>query len=270
MKIAFIGAGNMARAIASGLIAQNVCSGPDLHCVSGSGKGAALMAERFGAQIAPDRATAIAAADVVILAFKPQHLETITPAEATATAGKLVLSVLAGRTLASLGQAFPQAANIARVMPNTPAQIGQGVSTYCYLRPPSPANADQVATVLASLGTAHLVEESQLHIATVINGCGPAFYFRIAQHLGAVAQAHGLDPQLAIRLASETAIGSFALLLQSGRDPQSLIDEVVSPNGVTHALLASLERNGLAPLLATSAQDAVNRSIELSRPASPP
>lgn len=266
MKIAFIGAGNMGRAIADGLIANGVCAGSDFQVVSGSGKGANLMAERFGAIVAMDRVAAMRASDIVLLAFKPQHLDTITSDEAAMAEGKLVVSVLAGRTLESLSQAFPGAANIVRVMPNTPAQIGKGVSTYCFLNTPTDRVADQVSTILSSLGTAHQVEESQLHIATVINGCGPAFYFRIAQILGDVAENHGLDKQLAIQLAAETAIGSLELLLKSGRDPQSLIDEVVSPNGVTFALLKSLDRNGFPEALAQSAADAVARSVELSQP----
>ncbi len=265
MKIAFLGAGNMARAIASGLISRGVCRGEELHCVSGTGKGAALMAERFGATIAATREAAIAASGIIILAFKPQHLETISAAEAAAAQGKLVVSILAGRRIDSLAATFPAARNIVRVMPNTPAQIGKGVSTFCYLRQPDAETATEVDALLASLGTAHRVEESQLHIATVINGCGPAFYFRIAQLLGEIAETHGLDQGLAIRLAAETGIGSLELLLQSGRPPQSLIDEVVSPNGVTHALLTSLDRHGFPQALTTSANDAVARSVALSQ-----
>lgn len=266
MRIGFIGAGNMARAIASGLTQNETCKTGEILCVSGSGKGASLMAEKTGAIVADSKESLIASSDIIILAFKPQHLETISEAEARAAKGKLVISILAGRTLDSMQSVFDNAANLVRVMPNTPAQIGKGVSTYCFLNTPSKAEKETVETILASLGTAYEVEEEQLHIATVINGCGPAFYFRLIQLLGEAAEKRGLDKNLAMKLASETGIGSLELLNASGRNPQDLIDEVVSPNGVTHALLTSLDKNGLPEILDTSTQDAVDRSIELSKP----
>lgn len=223
------------------------------------------MAEKTGASIAESKEKLIADSDIVILAFKPQHLESLSEAEASAAAGKLVISVLAGRTLESMKKVLPKASNLVRVMPNTPSQIGKGVSTYCFLETPSDAQRDEVVAVLGSLGSSYEVKEEQLHIATVINGCGPAFYFRIIQLLGEAAEKRGLDRKLAMQIASETGIGSLELLKSSGRDPQDLIDEVVSPNGVTHALLTSLDRQDFPKIMDTSAQDAVNRSIELSQ-----
>lgn len=266
MKVGFIGSGNMARAIANGLVNSQTCAPADILCFSATGAGAAKMAEQTGATVASTKAEVIAHADILILAFKPQHLETITDAEAAAAKGKLVISVLAGRTLDSMYQVFgDNADNLVRVMPNTPSQIGKGVSTFCFHHTPTDSQTDATQTVLGSLGTAYEVEEAQLHIATVINGCGPAFYFRLVQLISETAAQHGLDATLAAQLACETGIGSLELLNRSKKDPQQLIDEVVSPNGVTHALLTSLDRNGLPNLIATSAQDAVNRSIELSQ-----
>lgn len=266
MKIGFIGAGNMGRAIANGIVAKGVCQPSDLLCISASGKGSAIMAKQTGASIAASKTELIAAVDIIVLAFKPQHLETISDEEASSASGKLVVSVLAGRTLASMRNVFPDAANLVRVMPNTPSQIGKGVSTYCFQQSPNEEQKSTVSALLASLGTAYEVEESQLHVATVINGCGPAFYFRIAQLLGDAAEARGLDKDLAIKLAAETGIGSLELLLASKRDPEDLIKEVVSPNGVTHALLTSLDRQGFPAMIEQSTQDAVDRSIELSQP----
>ncbi|MBD5778418.1 pyrroline-5-carboxylate reductase [Pelagicoccus sp. NFK12] len=265
MKIGFIGAGNMGRAIANGLVAKGVCKADALQCISASGKGSAIMAEQTGARIAASKKELIEQSDVVVLAFKPQHLETITDEEAKAATGKLVVSVLAGRTLASMKAVFPEASNLVRVMPNTPSQIGKGVSTYCFEQTPSDSQQAEVNELLASLGTAYEVAEDQLHVATVINGCGPAFYFRIGQLISEAADARGLDKDLALKLAAETGIGSLELMKASKRDPKDLIDEVVSPNGVTHALLTSLDRQGFPKIIDQSMQDAVDRSIELSQ-----
>lgn len=264
MKIGFIGAGNMARAIATGLVNSGL--GPsNIACISGNDPTAANLAADLGANLATNREELIAFGDIVLLAFKPNHLETITAEEGRLAEGKIVFSILAGRTLSDLGKAFPKAANIVRVMPNTPAAIGAGVSTYCFQNEPSDELKANVEKILSALGTAYQVAEEQLHIATVINGCGPAFYFRVVQLLGEIAEKHGLDKKLAMTLASETAIGSCHLLNQSEKSAQELIDAVTSPNGVTHALLQSLDRNGLPGVLANSAKDAVDRSIEMSK-----
>lgn len=266
MKVGFIGSGNMARAIANGLRQSKTCNAEDISCFSATGAGAKKMSEQTGASVASTKLALIEASDVILLAFKPQHLETITSEEAAACEGKIVISVLAGRTLDSMYQVFgDNAANLVRVMPNTPSQIGKGVSTFCFHHEPEAAHREATEAVLASLGTAHEVEEGQLHIATVINGCGPAFYFRLVQLISETAATHGLDAELAAKLACETGIGSLELLNRSAKDPQTLIDEVVSPNGVTHALLTSLDRNGLPAVIENSAADAVNRSIELSK-----
>lgn len=255
----------MGRAIANGLSKGGACHAGDLLCFSATGAGAQKMAQTTGARIARSKKELIEESDVVILAFKPQHLETITGEEAEAARGKIVISILAGRTLESMRAIFGSGpSDLVRVMPNTPSQIGKGVSTFCFLKEPDGTAKTTTETVLRSLGTAYQVEESQLPIATVINGCGPAFYFRLVQLIGEVAAKHGLDSVLARKLACETGIGSLELLIAAERDPQDLIDEVVSPEGVTHALLSSLDRNGLSQLLETSAQDAVNRSQELA------
>ncbi|MBK1878034.1 pyrroline-5-carboxylate reductase [Pelagicoccus mobilis] len=263
MKIGFIGAGNMARAIATGLVNSGLAP-QNISCISGDDPTAANLAKDLGANLAANREELISFGDIVLLAFKPNHLETITPEEGDFAEGKVVLSILAGRTLADLAKAFPKAANIVRVMPNTPAAIGAGVATYCFQNEPSDELKANVEKILGALGTAYQVVEEQLHIATVINGCGPAFYFRIVQLLGEIAEKHGLDKNLAMTLASETAIGSCQLFNQSDKSAQELIDAVTSPNGVTHALLQSLDRNGFPNVLEVSAQDAVDRSVELS------
>ncbi len=258
----------MGRAIANGLKKSGVCKSEELFCISASGSGAARMAAATGATVSESKKELIEQSDVIILAFKPQHLESISEEEANAAKGKIVISVLAGRTLDSMKSVFGDGpSNLVRVMPNTPSQIGKGVSTFCFLKEPSDDETSTTETVLGSLGTAYAVEESQLHIATVINGCGPAFYFRIVQLIAEIADEHGLNKDLAAKLACETGIGSLELLNQSESDPQELIDEVVSPNGVTHALLTSLNTNGMPALMRTATKDAVDRSIELSRKA---
>jgi len=204
--------------------------------------------------------------DPVALAFKPQHLETITPEEATAASGKLVVSALAGRELADLRAVFPNAEAIVRVMPNTPSRIGQGVCAYCLEGPLEPPRQAALQALLEPLGAAYLVEEAQMRVATAIAGCGPALYFQLVAHLAEAAERRGLPRATATAMAAETGIGALSLLRQSKQDPQELTDEVVSPNGVTDALLKSLREANWADLLDAAVERAVERSRQLAEP----
>lgn len=266
MSIGFIGAGNLARAIVLGLLDKEVVAASDMKCVSGSGTTAASLSAETGIGHSPSRPDLISEAQTLVLAFKPQHLDTISRSEGEAASRSLVISVLAGRTLQSLSEAFPSARNVVRVMPNTPSRIGKGVSAYCFRDAPSDTDREQVETLLGALGTCYEVKESQMHIVTAVSGCGPAVFFQFIDLIAKAAERRGLEPQLASKLAIETGIGSLELMKQSDQLPSQLVDEVVSPNGVTHALLTQLERDNWSGILDTAIESAVKRSIELSKP----
>lgn len=267
MSTGFIGAGNLARAIVLGLLEKGVFATSEINCVSGSGATATALAKETGIGIAPSRLELLAQSDTVVLAFKPQHLDTITVEEGAAAKDALIISVLAGRTIASLQSAFPSARNIVRVMPNTPSRISRGVSAYCFATPPNSSDRQLLESILGALGSSYEVKESQMHIVTAVSGCGPAVFFQFIDFIANAAEKHGLEHCLAARLAIETGIGSLELLKQSGQLPSELVDEVVSPNGVTYALLKSLESSDWSKTISDGIAAAVSRSEELSRPA---
>jgi len=264
MKIGFIGAGNMARAIVAGLLNKSVANKEDISCISGDDPTGKILSEDLGINLASTRQSLIEEADLVLLAFKPQHVETINPEEGEAGNGKLIVSILAGRGISSLRKAFPKARNIVRVMPNTPAKIGKGVFAYCFENEPTAGDSKTIEAMLSSLGATFQVEESQMHIVTALSGSGPAFFFRFVDLLSKAGEQHGLPKELALALATETGIGSLELLKASDVSPQTLVDEVTSPNGTTYALLQGLEKRGLEQVVCESITDSVNRSIEMA------
>ena len=267
MSIGFIGAGNLARAIVLGILEKGVFSSQEVSCISGSGKTARALSLEAGIGLSSSRLELLNQSNTVILAFKPQHLDTITEEEGNAAKGSLLISVLAGRTLASLRSAFPLARNVVRVMPNTPSRIGKGVSAYCFENPPTKDDREIVESMLGALGASYEVNEPQMHIVTAVSGCGPAVFFQFIDFVAQAAETHGLERSLATQLAIETGIGSLELMKQSGQLPSELVDEVVSPNGVTHALLESLKSADWSETIHKGIDKAVNRSEELSRPA---
>lgn len=134
-RIAFLGAGNLASAIVRGLLAKNVCKASDIACTSKSGITAQKLAESTGVVFEADLARLLAPADIVIVAFKPQSLATADLRLAEFTNDKLIVSLLAGKKVATITKTFPQARNIVRTMPNTPAAIGAGLTSFCTATP---------------------------------------------------------------------------------------------------------------------------------------
>jgi pyrroline-5-carboxylate reductase len=264
-KIAFLGAGRLASAIVRGLLARKVCTPADLRCTSKGGDSARRLAAETGITAETDLAALLAPADLVIVAFKPQSLAAADPRLAELTAGKLVLSLLAGKRLARLAQTFPRARNVIRTMPNTPAAIGAGMTPYCSLTPLATADQAAVETLLGALGKFQCLEEKHFDALTALVGSSPAFLFEFVAALRDGGVAAGLARADAQALALETVLGSAKLLAHTGAEPEALRDQVVSPNGTTFAGLQVLGTRGFRDTIRDTILAAARRAEELSR-----
>jgi pyrroline-5-carboxylate reductase len=265
MKIAFLGAGRMASALVGGLLEQKAFAPSDLACLGGADPTGADLSRRTGISLARSPDELLEGADTLVVAFKPQNLAGADPRLPGLTEGRLVLSILAGKRLASLRRVFPKARNIVRCMPNTPAQIGAGITAWCPDRPLAGADRATVSTLLNALGKSAEVPESQLDAVTGLSGSGPAYVFEFAAALRDAGIAAGLAPAVAETLAVETLLGSARLLAKRGEPPERLRDEVVSPNGTTYAGLQLLSAGGFRELIRRTVLAAAARSEELSK-----
>ena len=263
--IAFLGSGNMATAFAEGLLAKNAVTQSALRCFSASGKSAAALAEKTGILQARSLVELLAGADTLVVAFKPQHLATADPALANLTDGKLVLSVLAGKKISSLQRVFPQARNIVRTMPNTPGQIGAGITGWCVTAPLSATDRATVETILGALGKAVEVSEAQMDAVTGVSGSGPAYVFEFAAALRDAGVAAGLAPETAQTLAVETLLGAARLLARKNIEPETLRNQVTSPNGTTFAGLQRMAARDFRGVVREAVLAAKARSEELSK-----
>ena len=266
-KIAFLGAGRMASAIVDGLLAKKVYAPADLACTDGGDGTAAALATRTGVAAPADLAALIAPADAIVLACKPQQLAGLDPRITDLAAGKLVLSILAGKRLVSLAKAIPRARNIVRAMPNTPGQIGAGITAWCSLQPLAPADRAIVDAILGALGQVVELAEPQLDAVTGLSGSGPAYVFEFAAALRDAGEAAGLPRATAWKLAMETVLGSARLLAHTGTEPETLRDQVTSPNGTTFAGLQRMAAHDFRGLIKETVLAATARSQELSRDA---
>ncbi len=264
MKILILGAGNMAAAMVGGLIARNPALVAEISCLSGTGTTAAALAARTGIRHTRSLDELINPADLVVIAFKPQHLAAADPRLAELTTGKLVLSVLAGKRLAGLARVFPRARNIIRTMPNTPAAIGAAITPWCTLLPLTEPDLAAVQMLLGACGQHLPLPEEQMDAATAISGCGPGFLFEYIAAMRDAGIAAGLPRETATLLASETVLGSARLLVRQQADPEALRNQVTSPNGSTLAGLRRMEARDFRGLIRETVLAAKARAGELS------
>jgi len=264
-RIVLLGAGNLASAIVRGLLAKKACAPGDLACTSKTGATAQKLAAATGIWFEPDLPGLLAGADTVIVAFKPQSLAGADPRLAELTAGKLVLSVLAGKKLARLAQAFPRARNIVRTMPNTPAAIGAGMTPFCALTPLAPADRATVEKLLGALGQFLELGEEHMDTVTALVGSTPAFLFEFVAALREGGVAAGLPRDTAQKLALESVLGSARLLAGSTETPEALRDRVTSPNGTTAAGLQVMAARSFRETLKETILAGTRRAGELSK-----
>lgn len=263
--IAFLGSGNMAGALVDGLLAKNAARPAELICLGGDDNTAAVLQARTGIAVAGSPAELLAHADTLVVAFKPQHLGTADPQLGRLTAGKLVVSILAGKKIRSLAAVFPEARNIVRTMPNTPGQIGAGITAWCSRAPLLPGDRAVLETLLTALGSSVEVPEDDLDAVTGVSGSGPAYVFEFAAALRDAAVAAGLARPIAEQLAVETLLGSARLLARRKVEPEVLRDQVTSPNGTTFAGLQQMKARDFRGLIRETVLAATARSRELSR-----
>lgn len=203
---------------------------------------------------------------ILVFAVKPQLMEVVLPALAAHVArDTIIVSIAAGTTLENLAHAFPVGQSIIRVMPNTPAQIGAGMTVICGNRYADDTHISEVEFLFSAVGeVSRLVDESMMDAVTALSGSGPAYVFLLAECMARAGEAAGLPAELAARLARQTVIGGGGLLAQSDLDLATLRQHVTSPGGTTEAALEILtHEKALETLIERAVLAAKARSIIL-------
>ena len=264
--IGFIGAGNMTRSLAGGLLNNGwgqdklVLSDPNLE------QRQAVM-EALGLVVFEHNQEVVARAQVLILAVKPQSLRTLAVdmAAAVQKAQPLVISIAAGIRVADIQRWLGGNLPVIRVMPNTPALVGAGVAGLYANALVSDAQRDTAESILRAVGTTvWLKDEALMDVVTAVSGSGPAYFLLVIEALEQAAIAHGLDHASARLLAIETAYGAAKMALEGGDEPATLRARVTSPGGTTEQAIKVLEDAGIMALFHDAVGAAVRRSRELA------
>lgn len=270
-RIGFIGAGQMAQALARGLVAAGVSSADLLRAYDPvPAAAAAFQAVAPGARIVADNVQVVEQSDVIWLAVKPQQMQAALLAIRTARPSlgslddKLFVSIAAGVPLAKLVAGL-DSGRVVRVMPNTPCLVGQGASAFAAGPAATTADCELVERLLGAVGLAVRVDESLLDAVTGLSGSGPAFVYVMIEALSDAGVKVGLPRATAQRLAAQTVAGAARMVLETGEHPAALKDKVASPGGTTIAGLAALEHHAVRGALFAAVEAATLRSAELGR-----
>ena len=265
MKLGLIGCGKMGGALLRGAIKASLVKAEDVTVydkIPAAVK--ALETDVLGLTAAPTAAEVAKVSDVVLLAVKPGDMQGLLEGLATGGAKPLYLSIAAGLTLKQLEGWLGGSARVIRSMPNTPALILQGASAFSRGGNATEEDAKLAAQVLSAVGIAQEVPEKLLDAVTGLSGSGPAYVYTIIEALADGGVLMGLPRTTALQLAAQTVIGSAQMVLETGKHPAALRDEVTSPGGTTIAGLEQLEKHGLRNALLQAVRRASERAKELA------
>ncbi len=265
--IGFIGGGNMATSLISGLIASGYA--PQQIWVSDINQAALqALADQLHVNISANNAALSEEVDVVVLAVKPQILREIALqiAATIRTRKLLVVSIAAGITQSSLAKWLGEDVAIVRCMPNTPALVLTGATALHANSNISEEQKDLAENILRAVGlTLWVAEEAQLDAVTAVSGSGPAYYFLLMEAMEKAALELGLDERSARLLIQQTALGAAKIALESSESPTQLRERVTSPGGTTQQAIETFQKNGFAALVSKALHAARDRSIEMSK-----
>ncbi len=263
-KVVFIGAGNMAEAIVSGMVAGGFCAPEKIIMTDIRPERLADLAKEYGVSISTDNGV-VKNAEIVVLAVKPQAMADVLKAIAPVLRKEtLIVSIAAGIPTGKIETALGGKRRVVRVMPNTPALVGQGASAIAAGTNADEADLDVTETILDCVGLTVRVNEKELDAVTALSGSGPAYVFYLLEGMLSAADKMGLDKETARRLALKTVEGAARLMEDTGEEADVLRAKVTSKGGTTEAAIRSLDDAGVKDAIIQALLAAQKRSIELS------
>lgn len=267
MHVSFIGGGNMGEAIIASLLNKKVVSPAEVVVSDINLERLDYLYEKYGVNTTGKNVLALNEADVVLLAVKPQILATVMEElKGKLKYSQLLLSIVAGAGTEKLRNGLDHK-KIVRSMPNTPAQIGEGMSVWRATKEVTKLQKGQTRSILRVMGQEiEVSDEKYIDMATAVSGSGPAYVFYFIESFISAAEKLGWTTQDAEKLVMQTLQGSVHLLIKSGSRPAELRKAVTSPGGTTAAAIGQLEKENFRNIVGRAVEAAYNRAKELGHP----
>lgn len=265
-RIGFIGAGNMAEAIIKGLLEGRTVAAEHITASDVIPERLAFMQTTYGIETTNDNVALVSASDVLVLAVKPQVVDQVlAPIHPHTDGAKLVISIVAGLTVAAMAHALGSGTRIIRTVPNTPVFVGEGMVALASDGPATREDYAIAGAIFAPVARIVSIEEKFMDAAIGVAGSGPAYGFLMIEALSDGGVKMGLPRAVALEMAAQTLLGAAKMCLESGRHTGQLKDMVTSPGGTTIAALHKIEAAGVRSALMDAVEAATRRSEELGR-----
>ena len=264
MKIGFIGCGNMASAMIGGILKNGVFDKNEIIVSNLTEEGSRRSREKLGVVTTMDNCEVVKNAHIVILAVKPQfYEEVIGQVKGYLTPEHMIIGIAPGKTLAWLEEKCEQPLKVARLMPNTPALVGAGMTGACVNERVTREDLEQILTITNSFGRTEVVPERLMDAVSAVSGCSPAYVFMFIEAMADAAVAQGMPRKQAYQFASQAVMGSAKLVLATGMHPGELKDMVCSPAGSTIEGVRILEQNGFRSAVFEALKGAADKSKKM-------
>jgi pyrroline-5-carboxylate reductase len=264
IKLGFLGAGNMAEAIARGILRAKIFGPRQILASDVQERRRRLFQGELGIPAIEDNAAVVDAAPALIVAVKPQQFDGALAALGSRFGpNKLVISICAGLSTRHVEQVLAPGTRVVRAMPNTPMLVGRGMAGLCAGAKATPDDLALAQRLLGAAAEVIRVPEDLMDAVTAVSGSGPAYFFYLTELLAAAGVELGLSEEDAARLARVTFEGAARLLAESGEDAAALRKKVTSPGGTTEAALKFLDARGFGPIFIDAVRAARDRGREL-------
>ncbi|MFC4991310.1 pyrroline-5-carboxylate reductase [Rubritalea tangerina] len=268
MKLGLIGCGKMGRALLEGALQAGIVKAKDVSVSSRTTETRESLAKDLGVNAVSSNTDLCAQSDVVYICTKP-NITPIVLLELNESAecldGTLLISTVAGLTLATIEQALPDSARVVRCMPNTPALIGKGAAAYTLGSNATSTDAATTCSLLGAAGSVIEVPESLMDAVTGVSGSGPAYVYTFIEAMADAGVLNGLPRPQALELATQTVLGAASMVAETGLHPAILRDMVTSPGGTTITAVQALEANGFRAATMAAVNSATQKAKELGQ-----
>ena len=267
-QLGFIGAGNMAEAIARGVTGSGLLRPTEILAADISADRRALFADRLKIRAIEDAAAVASQCPTLLLAVKPQQMAAMLPAIGeVAKTDVLIITIAAGISTRYIAGAMGSRAawRVVRAMPNTPMLVGKGMVAICPGEHATAADLTQARGIFESAASVVELREEMMDAVTAVSGSGPAYIFFLVEQMVRAGVELGLTPEQAHKLATQTALGAAEMLTTSADSPAELRRKVTSPGGTTHAAISHMESQQLPQIVIDALKAAAGRSRELGK-----
>ena len=264
--IGFIGTGNMGQAMIGGMIKSGAFGTMKIMVNDLDKQKLDSIRENPEIEIAENLEILVRRSDIIVLAVKPNAYDDVMESiKGYITDKKVIVTIAAGKSIASMESILGSQTKVVRSMPNTPALVGEGMSVLCCNKNVSQLELNDVKLIFESFGKVEILEESAIDVVIGISGSSPAYVFMFIEAMADAAVLHGMSRVTAYKLASQAVLGSAKMVLETGKHPGELKDMVCSPGGTTIEAVAELEKLGLRNSIIKGVTRAIEKSVQMNK-----